>query len=57
MTNPATLGIHQAAIGQWGDDSYQVDTALRAPIKATRRRLQNDARVTDCLSYSNLRGS
>ena len=57
MTNPATLGIHQTAIGQWGDDSYQVDTALRAQVKGARRRLPCEAWVTDCLSYSNLRGS
>ena len=57
MTNPATLGIDQTAVSQWGDDSCQVDTALRAQVKGARRRLQNDARVTDCLSYSNLRGS
>ena len=39
MTNPATLGIDQTAVSQWGDDSYQVDTALRAQVKGARRRL------------------
>ena len=61
MTNPAgsqaSLVIGQSVDGLWGDDSCHVDKALKAPVRRSTRRLQCEARVTDCLSYSNLRGS